>query len=92
MNDGHILFRKYQVDLIAFSAFKAVLGDITLLSKIKKTPLQQTTFNEMEKITTEASQRPIFKNIFVKSLERSVIYSDKIRATRLEGKFLQDIL
>jgi len=61
-----------------------ISGDITLLSKIKKTPLQQTTFNEMEKITTEASQRPVFKNIFVKSLERSVIFSDKIRATRLE--------
>ena len=41
----------------------------------------------MEKITTEASQRPVFKNIFVKSLERSVIYSEKIRATRLKGNF-----
>jgi hypothetical protein len=71
-----------------FCSARIISGDITLLSKIKKTPLQQTTFNEMEKITTEASQRPVFKNIFVKSLERSVIYSDKIRATRLEGIFL----
>ncbi|CAG5079806.1 Oidioi.mRNA.OKI2018_I69.PAR.g9378.t1.cds [Oikopleura dioica] len=61
-----------------------ISGDITLLSKIAKTPLQQTTFDEMQKITTEPSQRTVFKNIFVKSLERSCVYSEKIRSTRVE--------